>query len=140
MVRNLEMYQYDSKNAYVRADVKEELYVQLPNLIENGLWLVPIQKATLKGNLRYTSSWSMLEDMYLIVYVDDIIVFAPAHKDGRKILADVKGLELLYLGKAKHFLGSKLEENREGTILALRQPVYIEANQCTLKIYWENLG
>ncbi|GAQ93443.1 hypothetical protein KFL_015360015 [Klebsormidium nitens] len=145
--RDLELHQLDVKTAFLNGELEEEIYMQQPQGYEQGgpnvvchlkrtlyglrqaprAWHARLKEEL--GNFEFVASLADAalfsgvvdgERVYLIVWVDDILVAARGpERIAKAHLAekfDVRGL-----GEASYFLGMELARDREAHTLKLTQ-------------------
>ena len=146
----MELHQLDIKTAFLNGELEETIYMQQPEgYSEGGANMVCLLRKSLYGLKQAPRAWNRrlkqeLEDMgftasdadpslftaqlksgtvYILVYVDDILVAANS-------LADIKSIKnrlastfkLTDLGEAKYFLGWSLTRDRKaGTLKATQE-------------------
>ncbi len=147
--------QADFPNAYVNADIEEEIFVCQPKGLEQRgkhgyvcklrkalygypisgrRWNQTLTKALASLGFRQTAidhclfyrENSGVKDL-LVIYVDDVIVTSTGGEDGaNKALEELSGFfELKKLGKARHILGLGIHQEEKG--IFLEQSAYAKA-------------
>jgi hypothetical protein len=145
----LELHQLDVKTAFLNGELEEEIYMQQPQGYEQGgPEMVCRLKRTLYGLRQAPRAWHMRlkeelgnfefaasmadaalftgiiagERVYLVVWVDDILVAARRAERIAKMKAHLaEKFDMRDLGEATYFLGMELTRNREARTLKLTQ-------------------
>lgn len=144
-----EVHQMDVHNAFLHGDLEEEVYIKLPQGVNNsdpnkvcrlhkslyGLkqaprcWFEKLTKALVKaGFVQSLSDYSLFiysrgtVEIRVLIYVDDLIVCG---NDGEAI-TKFKGylgecFHMKDLGRLKYFLGIEIGRNKEGFVLSQRK-------------------
>ena len=147
--QDLEIEQMDVKTAFLYGAVEEEIYVQQPKGLGDDTGQVcRLNKAlySLKQSPRmwyYTLSDFLIElgfqpltsdnsvfiknDMFIAVYVDDLLIFGPNIKD----IQQIKNLlstrfSMSNLGPVAYYLGMKVTRDRKARRIRLHQQSYLE--------------
>lgn len=150
-VRGLFMRLMDVNNAFLQSDLREEIYIRLPE----GLGGAPqkvlrLKKPLLKqaprtwekelgGFLESRGFKRTLNDNAFFVRVnpDGSLVFSPIYVDNLQLVASTsrameeieaelaKGYEVKVLGEVSHYLRVHVTNNKEGKTLSLGLPQYI---------------
>jgi hypothetical protein len=149
--KNLEIKQLDFKNAFLHAEIEEEIYVEQPiGFYKNKTKVCKLNK-TLYGLKQSPRAWylylaSILEklnyypifieqgifynkkdNIYIIVYVDDLLIIGENLKLINYLKIELsKYLDLTDLGDVKYFLGLEIIRNREKRSIILKQSKYID--------------
>lgn len=173
--RDYELRQIDVKTAFLHGDLKEELYMEFPELphelrehilkqkdvpsvlqeivqSKGGLYVLRLRKS-IYGLRQAAKVWykkfkSVLikvgfnegtsdpclfimrtggNIMYILIYVDDILIAAPTSEDSKSIESKLgKVFPIKALGNAKYFLGMRIVRNRSAKTVKLLQDSYIE--------------
>ena len=146
---DMELHQLDIKTAFLNGDLEETIYMQQPEgYAEGGPNMVCHLRKALYGLKQAPRAWNTrlkqeLESMgftaseadpglfigqfkhgtvYLLVYVDDILVAAKSAADIQHVkdrLTEV--FKVRDLGEAKYFLGMSLERDRQAKTLKMTQ-------------------
>lgn len=148
---NMNIEQMDVKTAFLHGKLQEEIYMHLPEDMNNEEYVCKLNKA-LYGLKQSPRCWNevfhkfMLEmefqclaydtclytqndgmKFYVFLYVDDILIF---HNDINVINEFQKNLmlnfDMICLGPVQKFLGIEIERDRERNILKVHQKSYIE--------------
>jgi hypothetical protein len=147
--RDLELHQLDVKTAFLNGELEEEIYMQQPQGYEQGGPNVVCRlKRTLYGLRQAPRAWHMRlkeelgllgfeaseadaalfsgivdgERVYLVVWVDDILIAASGVERATKVKAHLaKKFDVRDLGEASYFLGMELTRDREARTLKLTQ-------------------
>ena len=145
----LELHQLDIKTAFLNGDLEETIYMQQPEgYVEGGHNMVCHLRKSLYGLKQAPRAWNTrlkqeLEGMgftaseadpglftakykgsniYILVYVDDILVAAKSLADIEHIKARLTTIfDVRNLGEAKYFLGMSLDRNRQAKTLKMSQ-------------------
>ena len=148
-VEDLELRQFDVKTAFLNGELEEEIYMKPPEgmivdqnkvcrLVKSlyGLRQAPRAWHTkLKeelASMKFIASESdpalfIMKDqemnIYMLVYVDDILVAARTHKMIDELFKDdfLKRFEARDMGDASYFLGMEISRNREERTVKLTQ-------------------
>ncbi len=146
---DLELHQLDIKTAFLNGDLEETIYMQQPEgYAEGGPNMVCHLRKSLYGLKQAPRAWNTrlkqeLEGMgftasgadaglftaqykgsniYILVYVDDILVAAKNLADINHIKARLTAIfDVRDLGEAKYFLGMSLDRDRQARILKMTQ-------------------
>ena len=146
---DLELHQLDIKTAFLNGDLEETIYMQQPEgYVEGGRNLVCHLRKSLYGLKQAPRAWNTrlkqeLEGMgftaseadpglftakykgsniYILVYVDDILVAAKNLADIEHIKARLTTIfDVRDLGEARYFLGMSLDRNRQAKTLKMSQ-------------------
>ncbi|GAB1869619.1 Gag-pol polyprotein [Camponotus japonicus] len=137
--------QMDVKNAFLHGHIEEEIYMKQPEGINNNSNLVCKLNKSLYGLKQAPRAWNARFDefvrslgfrrsendrclyirmngnskIYLLLYVDDIIIAGDNEKDLRKLKAYLMNeFSMKDLGKLHNFLGIKLERTKAGMFLS----------------------
>ena len=152
---NYEIQTIDVKNAYVYADLKEEIFMSIPQGMDNcnakeqvlklkkGLYGLP--QSGREWNKEFSNTltklgwrrndkdpciyFKELDDgnmMYFALYVDDGLVIAPTTKQIEGFTSELKKHYEIKSGNGSEYLGLEIKRNREEKTIVLRQPGYIE--------------
>jgi hypothetical protein len=147
--RDLELHQLDVKTAFLNGELEEQIYMQQPQGYEQGgPEMVCRLKCTLYGLRQAPRAWHMRlmeelgnfefvasmadaalftgiiagERIYLVVWVDDILVAAREAERIAKVKAHLaEKFDVRDLGEATYFLGMELTRNRQARTLKLSQ-------------------
>ena len=150
---DLELRQLDIKTAFLNGKISEEIYMAQPEGYEQGddkvcrllrslyglkqapraWWLELAQRLREMGfevAMADPGLWvtceTQQEVVYMIVYVDDILIATKKLKDAMMIEDKIaEQFEARRLGEAKFFLGMEIERNRDAKVLTLRQKEYV---------------
>lgn len=147
---NLEMRQYDATNAFINAQLTDEVYCQHPEGYTDHqhvlqlhralyglkeaprLWYLELVKTLTKLQLKPVPGVECLfTDGKLLVffYVDDIVTLSlPQHiKELQQLKTNLMAsYELKALGEPRWFLGIRIDRDRQNQTLWLSQESYIE--------------
>lgn len=143
--RNLLIYQMDVKNAFLHSDLEEEVFMKVPDGVdEDGTQVCKLNK-TLYGLKQAPRPWNSTFDtfmktlgmknseadrclyigefrnakIYLLLYVDDIIIAGNNEKRIQKIKIALKNKFFMKdLGKLSTFLGIKITNTSNGLFLS----------------------
>ncbi|RVW93978.1 Retrovirus-related Pol polyprotein from transposon RE2 [Vitis vinifera] len=114
------LYQLDIKNVFLHGDLAEEVYMeQPPGFVAQG-------ESGLVCRLRRFSIWletiSSSMCIYLVVYVDDIVITG-SDQDGIQKLKQhlFTHFQTKDLGKLKYFLGIEIAQSSSGVVLSQRK-------------------
>jgi len=146
---DLELHQLDIKTAFLNGDLEETIYMQQPEgYAEGGPSMVCRLRKSLYGLKQAPRAWNTrlkqeLEGMgftaseadaglftaqykgsniYILVYVDDILVAAKNLADINHIKARLTAIfDVRDLGEAKYFLGMSLDRDRQAKTLKITQ-------------------
>ena len=146
---NLELHQLDIKTAFLNGELEETIYMQQPEgYSEGGADMVCLLRKSLYGLKQAPRAWNTrlrqeLQDMgftaseadpslftaqlksgtvYILVYVDDILVAAKSQTDIQSIKDRLaSAFKLTDLGEAKYFLGWSLTRDRQAGTLKTTQ-------------------
>ncbi len=146
---DLELHQLDIKTAFLNGDLEETIYMQQPEgYAEGGPNMVCRLRKSLYGLKQAPRAWNTrlkqeLEGMgftapgadaglfttqykgsniYILVYVDDILVAAKNLADVNHIKARLTAIfDIRDLGEAKYFLGMSLNRDRQARTLKMTQ-------------------
>ena len=150
-MRSWPLFQLDIKNAFLHDDLVEEVYMeQSPGfvaLVESGL--VCKQRRSLYGLKKSPRAWysrfssvvqefdmirsttdhyvfyhhtSMRQCIYLIVYVDDIVITGSNKDDIQKLKQHLfSHFQTKDLGKLKYFLGFEVAQSNSGVVISQRK-------------------
>ena len=147
---NLELHQLDIKSAFLNGELEETIYMQQPEgYSEGGADMVCLLRKSLYGLKQAPRAWNTrlrkeLQDtgftasepdpslftaqlksgtVYILVYVDDILVAAKSQTDIQSIKDRLaSAFKLTDLGEAKYFLGWSLTRDRQaGTLKATQE-------------------
>ena len=149
---DLEIHHIDVKNAYLHADLKEEIYMNSPpgqqapegkvlrlrkalyGLKQGGKsWYDTISRQLeTQGFIRCASENSVFRreasnTEIICLYVDDIIIIAPTPDIVQNIKVDLaKFFSITDLGPLKYFLGIQITRDRQKRTIALSKTTFIQ--------------
>ena len=146
---DMELHQLDIKTAFLNRELEETIYMQQPEgYAEGGPNMVCHLKKSLYGLKQAPRAWHTrlkqeLENMgftasaadpglftaqlksgkvYVLVYVDDILVGAKSLTDIQHVKDRLTGVfKVRDLGEAKYFLGMSVDRNRQARTLKMTQ-------------------
>ena len=163
MQNDLKLHQIDVTTAFLYGDLKDEVYMRQPEgfVVKGQEYLVCKLKRSIYG-LKQSRSWNSVLDQHLkkvgfvqsvsdpciyvasegemfmiAVHVDDLVLAAKSDKrigDVKKALSDK--FEVKDVGELRHFLGTKVLQNKQNEDLWIGQPAYTPKVLC--KFYMEN--
>jgi hypothetical protein len=148
--RDLELHQIDVKTAFLNGELEETIYmVQPEGYEEGGPDVVCLLKRSLYGLRQAPRAWHTRlkeelaklgfqaseadaalftgvvdgETVYLLVWVDDILIAATGEERVGRVKADLAELfDIRDLGAATFFLGMELQRDRQARTVRLSQP------------------
>ncbi|RVW52972.1 Retrovirus-related Pol polyprotein from transposon RE1 [Vitis vinifera] len=122
------LYQLDIKNDFLHGDLAEEVYMeQLPGFVAHGeSGLVCRFSVQEFGMFRSTADHSVFyhhnssgQCIYLVVYVDDIIITGSDQNGIQKLKQHIfTHFQTKDLGKLKYFLGIEIVQSSSGVVLS----------------------
>ena len=150
---DLELRQLDIETAFLNGKISAEICMAQPEGYEQGddqvcrllrslyglkqapraWWLELAQRLREMGfevAMADPGVWVICETqqevVYMIVYVDDILIATKKLKDAMMIEDNIaEQFEARRLGEAKFFLGMEIERNRDAKVLTLKQSKYV---------------
>ena len=152
-MRNMEILQVDIKTAFLNGFLEEEVYMEQPEGISHVPGPVCRLKKALYGLKQAPRAWNLCLDgrlknlgfkqsrtdpslymtqrssgsVYVLVYVDDLLIFAMNTIEAQKILDDLSAaFDTRSLGNATYFLGIEIERDRTNGTLKIVQKQYIK--------------
>ncbi|KAG8478507.1 hypothetical protein CXB51_028390 [Gossypium anomalum] len=159
-MHDLELEQLDVKTAFLHGELEEDIYMQQPEgfTVSEKEDYVCLLKKSLYGSKQSPRQWYKRFDsfitshgfkrssfdscvyfkknsdgsfVYLLLYVDDILIAAKDKGEIRKVKAQLsEEFEMKYLGPAKKILGMEILRDRKVSKLYLSQKGYIEKVLC----------
>ncbi|CAN0335182.1 unnamed protein product, partial [Ascophyllum nodosum] len=153
-VKNWELRHIDVEQAYLQADIDEEIYIELhkdyrafPNavgllrkaiygLVQSGLcWFRKFTDGIKEKGFEQSHAdpcvFRRIVDgevvIVIVVYVDDILLASKTKGDGGRTLSDLSScFKIKDLGEAEFYLGCHITRNREARTLTFDQHIYAE--------------
>nr|CAN75244.1 hypothetical protein VITISV_014212 [Vitis vinifera] len=140
-MRSWPLYQLDIKNAFLHGDLAEEVYMeQPPGFVAQGEYgLVCRLRRSLYGLKQSPRAWfscfsSVVQEfgmfrstsdhscIYLVVYVDDIVITGSDQNGIQKLKQHLfTHFQTKNLGKLKYFLGIEIAQSSSGVVLSQRK-------------------
>ena len=153
-VKNWELRHIDVEQAYLQADIDEEIYIELPEdyrafpnavallkkaiygLVQSGLcWFRKFTDGIKEKGFEQSHAdpcvFRRIVDgevvTVIVVYVDDIMLASKTKEDEGRTLSDLSScFKMKDLGEAEFYLGCHIPRNREARTLTFDQHIYVE--------------
>ncbi|KAG8481139.1 hypothetical protein CXB51_025904 [Gossypium anomalum] len=137
-MHDLELEQLDVKTAFLHGELEEDIYMQQPEgfTVSEKEDYVCLLKKSLYGLKQSPRQWYKRKNndgsfVYLLLYVDDMLIAAKDKGEIRKVKAQLsEEFEMKDLGPAKKILGMEILRDRKTSKLYLSQKGYIEKLLC----------
>ncbi|KAG8503054.1 hypothetical protein CXB51_000810 [Gossypium anomalum] len=121
---NLELAQLDVKTAFLHGELEEEIYMTQPEGYKDAggrNWVCKLNKSL------YGLKQSPRSFIYLLLYVDDMLIASKSQKEIDKLKAQLnEEFEMKDLGEAKKILGMEISRDRQRGKLCLNQKQYLK--------------
>ncbi|GKC59951.1 retrotransposon protein, putative, ty1-copia subclass [Tanacetum coccineum] len=123
--KDYELEQLDVKTAFLHGNLKEVIYMRQPQGYEQGN-KVCLLKKSLYGLKQSPRSYEPGEYIYLLLYVDDMLIACKSKDEiGSSKSLLKKEFDMKELGEEKKILGMKIVRDRSRKILRVSQSRYI---------------
>ncbi|CAI5723456.1 unnamed protein product [Peronospora farinosa] len=149
--------QMDADTAFLNSDLKEEVYMEVPNGIKNAEKMMCKLDKAIYGLKQAASAWNKTihavflqigfqssgadqcvyvkvnngSFVYVCLYVDDMIIAAKTSREIQEVKKALKNsFKMKELGEVKFILGMEIDHDRNDSTLMIRQTRYIDDVVC----------
>ncbi|KAG8499473.1 hypothetical protein CXB51_005963 [Gossypium anomalum] len=135
VMHDLELEQLDVKTVFLHGELEEDIYMKQPEgfIVSEKEDYVCLLRKSLYGLKQSPRQWYKSDGsfVYLLLYVDDMLIAAKDKGEIRKVKAQLsEEFEMKDLGPAKKILGMEILRDRKASKLYLSQKGYIEKVLC----------